>query len=168
MTGSPRYHIAQLNIATFRAPVDSAEMAGFMALLAPLNALADAAPGFVWRLRSENSDDATDIRPYDDVTVGVNMSVWTSLSALRDYVYSTVHLDAVRQRREWFHRMAEPHLVLWWLPAGSLPTVDEAMARLEHLRAQGPGPRAFTFREPYPSPEQAPAAGSPPGLAVPA
>ena len=154
MTPPPAHHIAQINIGTMRAPLDTAELAGFVALLAPLNALADAAPGFVWRLQADGADDATGLRPYDDPMVIVNMSVWTSLEALRDYVYRTgPHLDAMRQRRDWFVRPERAHLALWWLPAGELPSVAEGMARLELLRVHGPGPDAFTFRETVPPPD---------------
>jgi hypothetical protein len=145
------HHLAQVNIALPRAPVDSTELADFMVLLDPINLLADHSPGFVWRLQTE-SGNATEIRPFDDDRLMVNLSVWESLEALRDFVYSSRHLDVMRRRREWFHRLAEAYLTLWWLPAGTLPTIDEAKDRLAHLQRHGPGPDAFTFREPFPPP----------------
>jgi len=153
MTGS---HLAQFNIGLLRAPLESPQLADFVAQLDPVNALADAAPGFVWRLTDEGSNDATGNRPYDDMII-INFSVWTSIETLWDFVYRTVHLEVMRRRREFFHRMLEPHLVLWWTPAGELPTVAEAMDRLAHLRAHGPSPHAFTFKQRY---EQPAAAGS--------
>jgi hypothetical protein len=149
------HHLAQLNLATLRAPLDTPELAGFVAQLAPINALADGHHGFVWRLQTEDGD-ATAIRPYDDDRVIVNLSVWTSLGALRDFVYASRHLDVMRRRRQWFHRAAEAYLVLWWVPAGTIPTVAQALERLERLRRDGPGPEAFTFREPFPEPASAP------------
>jgi hypothetical protein len=149
------HHLAQLNLATLRAPLDSPELADFVAQLAPINALADASPGFVWRLQTEDGD-ATAIRPYDDDRIIVNLSVWTSLQALRDFVYASRHLDVMRRRRQWFHRAAEAYLALWWVPARTIPTVAEAAERLERLRRDGPGPEAFTFREPFPEPASAP------------
>jgi hypothetical protein len=123
-------------------------MAGFMALIEPVNAMADAAPGFVWRLQDGDGPGATALRPCGP-DIMVNMSVWQSLEALQDFTYRIgAHLDAMRMRREWFHKMAEQHLVLWWVPAGHLPGIDEALHRLDLLRRHGPGPLAFTFREP--------------------
>ena len=114
------HHLAQVNVATLRAPLDGPELAGFVAQLEPINALADHSPGFVWRLQTEDGD-ATSIRPYDDERIMVNLSVWASLEALRGFVYATRHLDVMRRRREWFHRMADPYLGLWGVAAGPLP-----------------------------------------------
>jgi hypothetical protein len=145
------HHLAQVNVATLRAPLDGPELAGFVAQLEPLNALADQSPGFIWRLQTEDGD-ATAIRPFDDDRVMVNLSVWASLEALRSFVYATRHLDVMRHRRAWFHRMPDPYLAMWWLPAGTIPTVAEARERLKLLTRDGPGPDAFTFREPFPAP----------------
>jgi hypothetical protein len=139
------FHVAQLNVARLKAGLDDPAMAGFVAALAPTNALADCAPGFVWRLETEEGD-ATAIRAFDDELMLVNMSVWESVEALAEYVYRSGHLDVMRRRREWVDRIAEAHLCLWWLPAGTVPSVEEARARLEHLRAVGPSPYAFTFK----------------------
>ncbi len=149
MTG---YHLAQLNVARLRAPIESAEIAGFVAALDPVNALADAAPGFIWRLQDGDGPGATALRPCGPDVI-VNLSVWETLGALRDFVYrSGAHLDVMRRRREWFHKLSEQHLVLWWIPAGHRPGLDEALHRLEIIRRHGPGPTAFTFREPYDPP----------------
>jgi heme-degrading monooxygenase HmoA len=144
------HHLAQVNVATVRAPLDSLELAGFVAQLEPINALADHSPGFVWRLQTEDGD-ATAIRPFEDERIMVNLSVWESLEALRSFVYASRHLDVMRRRREWFHRM-EAYLALWWVPAGTIPTVAQAKDRLERLARDGPGPDAFTFRVPFPAP----------------
>jgi len=145
------YSLAQVNVATLRAPLDGPELAGFVARLEPINALADASPGFVWRLQTEDGD-ATAIRPFDDERIMVNLSVWASLEDLRRFVYASRHLDVMRRRREWFHRMADPYLALWWVPAGTIPTVAQAKERLEVLADRGPTPAAFTFRAPFPAP----------------
>jgi len=153
------YHLAQLNVGTVRAPTDAPELAGFMAGIGPVNAIADAAPGFVWRLQDGDGPGATALRPRGPDLM-VNMSVWETLEALRDFVYRNgPHLDFMRRRREWFHRMAGQHLVLWWIPAGHIPSLDEGLARLDLLEREGPGPRAFTFREPYAAPVPPPSAG---------
>lgn len=147
--GMPDHHLAQFNVARQRSGLEDPDMAEFVALLEPINALADGAPGFVWRLKAENAPDATTIRPYGDMII-INYSVWESREALWDFTYRTAHLEVMRRRREWFGRMVEPHLVMWWVPAGYVPTVDEAVAKLAQLRTHGPGPEAFTFRDPYP------------------
>jgi len=150
------YHLAQLNVGLARAATDSPVMAGFMTGIEPVNALADAEPGFVWRLQDGDGPGATSLRPRGPDFM-VNMSVWESLGALRDFVYRNgLHLDFMRRRREWFHRMAEEHLVLWWVPAGHTPDLDEGLSRLDLLRSQGPSALAFTFHNPY----QAPAAAT--------
>jgi Domain of unknown function (DUF3291) len=151
-----RYHLAQLNVGLVRSPTASPELADFMAGIGPVNALADAEPGFVWRLQDGDGPGATALRPRGPDLM-VNMSVWETLEALRDFVYRNgPHLDFMRRRREWFHRMAEEHLVLWWVPAGHIPDLDEALSRLDLLRANGPSPLAFTFRDPYPAPTAQP------------
>jgi heme-degrading monooxygenase HmoA len=142
-------HIAQLNIGRARGPVDGPIMAAFMALLDPVNALADAAPGFVWRLQTDEGN-ATALRPYEDERTIVNMSVWESIEDLAAFVYRSGHVDVMRRRREWFEPMT-PHMVLWWVPAGHVPTVEEAKERLAHLRDHGPGPCAFTFNARFPA-----------------
>jgi hypothetical protein len=148
-------HLAELNVAHLRAPIDSAELAEFVALLEPVNAVADQAPGFVWRLKESESDPtAIVVHDYGDHLV-INFSVWESLDTLWNYVYRTAHLDVLRRRREWFLRMAEPYMVMWWIPEGHIPSLAEGMARLERLRAEGPSPEAFTFKDSYGSSEAA-------------
>ncbi|MFB4320266.1 DUF3291 domain-containing protein [Actinomadura sp. 21ATH] len=145
---APAHHLAQFNVGTMKHPLDDPRMAEFSALLDPVNALADAAPGFVWRLVEEGEADATGLRPAGPDVI-INFSVWESREALWDYVYRSAHLEVLRRRREWFRRHVEAHLVMWWIPAGHVPTVAEGMERLALLRAEGPSPRAFTFRETY-------------------
>jgi hypothetical protein len=127
-------------------------MKDFMAGLDPVNAVADAAPGFVWRLQTEDGN-ATALRAFDDDRLMLNMSVWESLEDLRSFVYSNrAHLDVLKRRREWFEEMAELFVVLWWVDAGHIPTIPEAEERLTLLRAIGPSPDAFTFRRHFPQP----------------
>jgi hypothetical protein len=148
---TPGWHLAQVNIAVLLAPIDSEQLRGFVEMLDPVNAIADAAPGFVWRLQTEDGD-ATSIRAFDDERIIVNLSVWESAEALGDFVFASRHLEVLRRRREWFEKMATAYVAMWWVPAGTIPTVDEAKARLELLEARGPSPEAFTLREPFPPP----------------
>jgi hypothetical protein len=146
-----RYHLAQLNIGRPVGPVDGPELADFVARLPEINALAERSPGFVWRLCADGTDDATALRLPDDPDLMVNLSLWESVEALRRFTYRTAHLEPLRRRREWFSPLETNHLVLWWVPAGHLPSLEEARARLEHLDRNGPGPDAFTLRQPYPA-----------------
>jgi hypothetical protein len=146
------YHLAQVNIARMLAALDDPIMAGFVARLEDINVLADASPGFVWRLQSDGGD-ATSIRVYDDPNIIINMSVWESVEALNSFVYRSVHQGVMRHRREWFERFDGPYLALWWIPAGHVPSPAEGKAALDDLRANGPSPRAFAFARPFPPPD---------------
>src|SRR4051794_36143661 len=145
------FHLAQLNVAIPKEPPGGPLLAEFMAALDPVNAVAEASPGFVWRLQTEDGN-ATALRAFDGDTM-VNMSVWESLEALRAFVYSNrAHLDIMRRRREWFEGHVEAFQVLWWVPARHIPTVAEAEQRLALLRTRGPSPRAFTSRRHFAPP----------------
>jgi hypothetical protein len=146
------HHIAQINVSRPAEPLDSRRLADFVAALDPINALADTAPGFVWRLQTEDGN-ATAVRVLDDDQLIVNMSVWESIEALGAFVFRSAHTGVMRRRREWFVPMLESTTALWWVPAGALPTVADGEQRLRRLRAHGPTPDAFTFRAPFPSPE---------------
>ena len=146
-----QYELAQLNIAVMKEPLESPRMADFVANLDRINALAESSPGFVWRLETEEGD-ATALRPLGDNTL-VNMSVWQDVAALNHYVYKTAHVEIMRRRKEWFDRMSEAHMVLWWVPRGHRPSVVQAIERLQLLRTQGPSPDAFTFRHAFPRPD---------------
>jgi len=149
-----RFHLAQFNIGRFRASLDSPIMEGFRRQLDPINALADRSPGFVWRLQTEEGN-ATAIRPYaGDDLMAINLSVWESLESLQQFVYKSHHVDTLPARQQWFEPIAGPILVLWWIPFGHQPSVLEAQDRLEHLKQHGPTPHAFTFRTPFPAPDQ--------------
>lgn len=139
-----RFHLAQANVAQARAPITDPIMKGFVSQLDHVNALADEAPGFVWRLQTEDGN-ATAIRAFGDPTIMINMSVWESIEQLHDFVYRPEHRGPMGDRRKWFLKMERPHTVLWWIPAGELPTVADAEARLDLLRDFGPTPDAFTF-----------------------
>ncbi len=149
---APGHELAQLNVGHMKGPMDSAVMAEFAASLERINALADASPGFVWRLQSD-AGNATAVRPFAEENVIVNLSVWQDLESLRRYVYESGHLDMLRRRREWFEHPKEAFQVLWWVPRGHRPSIEEAIGRLERLRREGPGAEAFDFRHAYPAPD---------------
>ncbi len=145
------FHLAEINIARAVDDLESDTMAGFVARLDEINALADRSPGFVWRLQTEEGD-ATALRVFDDPRLIINMSVWADLESLKRYVYQSVHVELLKNKAEWFGRMAESHLAMWWVPAGHLPTVEEGKERLEMIRRHGPGAGAFTFSHPWQPP----------------
>ena len=146
------WHLAQLNVGRIVAPTDSPVLAEFMSALDGINALADRSPGFIWRLQGDNGN-ATQILPTPDPYFLINMSVWRSIESLFDFVYRSAHTHVMARRREWFEKPVEAYLVLWWVPAGYIPSTEEALARLAHLHASGPSPYAFTFRQHYPPPD---------------
>jgi hypothetical protein len=144
------YQLAQINIARLVAPIDDPLIADFVSQLGPINALADSAPGFVWRLQSE-SGNATDVPFSDDPFMIVNMSVWESIEALRDFTYSSRHIELFRDRARWFEKMDKPHYCLWWVPAGHVPTLEEGRGRLRHFQVHGATQHAFWFARQFPA-----------------
>jgi hypothetical protein len=144
------YELAQLNVAILKGPLDSPLLADFVANLDRINAVAEASAGFVWRLQTSEGD-ATALRPLGDDTL-VNMSVWKDVASLRNYVYRSAHVEVMRRRKEWFEHMST-YLVLWWVPQGHRPSIQEALAKLELLRSAGASQEAFTFRQAYPPPD---------------
>ena len=137
-------HLAQLNVARLRAPMDDPMIDDFRLNLKTINSLAEASAGYVWRLQDETGD-ATSIKPFGDELEIVNLTVWESIETLADFTYRSGHVEFLRRRRDFFEASTRPTLCLWWIPEGTVPTVEEAIARLEHLRAHGPTPTAFTF-----------------------
>lgn len=145
------YQLAQINVALARDEMDSELMAGFVARLDEINAIADQAAGFVWRLQTE-AGDSTAIRVFDDPLLLVNLSVWDGLASLQNFVYKTAHVELLRDRDAWFSKLRSAHQALWWVPLGHTPSVEEAKDRLEHIRRLGPTPDAFTFARSFPPP----------------
>jgi len=150
---SRHFHLAQVSIARMRAPLVSPAMAEFAAQLPAVNAAADRSPGFVWRLATPDGDAAA-VRAYDDPLILFNLSVWESVEALKAFTYNGGHLAAFRDRASWFERPAEAPLALWWIPAGHLPGVEEAVERLAFRREHGDTAVAFPLARPSPNPEE--------------
>jgi hypothetical protein len=146
------YHLAQVNVGRLLAPVDDPRIDDFRNALDHINALAEAQPGFVWRLTGEGND-ATDIRPdEDDPLLAINVSVWASVEELAAFAYRTEHRNYVRRRLQWFEPATQPIFALWWVPAGHTPGLAECLECLAHLRAHGPTQHAFTFKQRFEAP----------------
>lgn len=145
------WHLAQINIGRLVAPADDPQVAGFFAELDRVNALAEASPGFVWRLTGEGND-ATDLQPTPDPLTIVNMSVWRDAEALFAFVYRSAHTSVMAQRKNWFERYEGAYQALWWIPAGTVPSIEEGLSRLWMLDRFGPSAHAFTFKARYPAP----------------
>jgi hypothetical protein len=138
-------HLAQLNIAKAKYALDAPEIKEFVDNLDPVNLLAESSSGFIWRLKDE-SGDSTSIQAFPDPNIIVNMSIWDSVDSLKNYMFRTHHRDFLRRKSEWFESIPEDSYVLWWVPKGHIPTIEEAVAKLEHLRSNGDTATAFSFK----------------------
>ncbi|MBT2677077.1 DUF3291 domain-containing protein [Streptomyces sp. ISL-14] len=155
------YELAQVNITRLKAPLDSPQLKDFVDNLEPVNADADAADGFVWRLKGD-SGDATDVSVFGDEWLIINLTMWRDTNALTAYMYQGRHREMLARRREWFEKVQEAMTALWWVPAGHRPTVAEAESRLLHLRTHGPTPYAFNLRTSFPAQGAEPVLGEVP------
>jgi len=154
------YHLAQMNIARMVAPLDSPAMAGFVALLDPVNRQAEQSPGFVWRLQ-----EATTVQAFEDPAMLVNFSIWESIEALREFTYKTSHTEPLRRRGEWFERGSNA-LAMWWIPAGHIPSVADGRDRIEFQKKHGDTQIAFSFRRRFDAPEAPAAEPAPPAISL--
>ena len=150
------HHLAEFNIARLAHPLDALENAEFVAALDPINAIAEATPGFIWRLKDEEGASSSYVRipEIDDPLVIVNYSVWADLESLRHFVTRSGHGAYLRRRRDWFETGSEPSTVCWWTPAGQIPSVAEAYRRLLGLRTSGPTPEGWPMNKPFAAPDE--------------
>ena len=147
------WRLAQVNVGRLIAPPGDPRVAPFFDALDRINALADASPGFVWRLQ-DDSGNATGIRPTADPLFAINMSVWRDAESLFDFVYRSAHTPEMARRREYFGRFDGAYQALWWIPIDCVPSIDEALSRLWRLDRYGPTSQAFTFKVRFPAPDQ--------------
>jgi hypothetical protein len=145
------WELAQINVGRLIAPSDDPRVRPFFDALDRVNALADAAPGFIWRLQSE-SGNATDIQSTADPLFLINISVWRDADALFQFVYQSAHTPEMARRREYFDRFDGAYQALWWVPAGHRPSIDEGLSRLWRLDRHGPSVHAFTFKARFAEP----------------
>ncbi|MCQ8184196.1 DUF3291 domain-containing protein [Parvularcula maris] len=139
-------HLAEINIGRTKGTVDDPVMKEFFDRVDAINALAERSPGFVWRMTGEGNH-AMDVRWTPDPLDAVNLSVWETPADLANYVWKTAHQHVYNRKAEWFVPSEKPHFVMWWVPIGHLPSLDEAVGRLEQYRAHGPSDQAFGWQE---------------------
>ena len=140
------WHLAQLNIARMTGKnINDPVMKEFVDQLDSINALAEQSKGFIWRLKSDNGN-ATSFNPFQDDRIIVNFSVWENATDLREYVYKSAHTAVMKDRKKWFENFGQPYYVLWNIPAGYIPSIEEAVERLSHLQQHGPTAFAFDFK----------------------
>jgi hypothetical protein len=147
------FHLAQINIAQAKDHMESSTMQGFVSRLDEINAIADHADGFVWRLQTEEGD-TTSIQAFEDEKLIVNMSVWQDVASLKHYVYKSMHVELIQDRDAWFDKIQTVHQALWWVPAGHIPSIEEGKIRLALLQKEGPSAKAFTFAKPFSQPSE--------------
>ena len=138
-------HLAELNVGRLLAPTDDPRVAEFMAALDRVNGLGKRSPGFVWMMEGsgEPGTGNTEAKIDGDAQFVSNLTVWENVETLEHFVFNTVHRAFYERRQEWFEVLGKMHFVMWWVPAGHRPTLDEALERLKHLEAHGDSDHAF-------------------------
>ncbi len=147
-----KYQLAQINVARMNGvAIDDPIMKEFVDNLDRVNKVAENSDGYVWRLKGDDNV-STGFNPYNDEQVIINLSVWETIESLEHYVYKTFHTDFLRRRKEWFQSYGKAHIAMWWIPKGEIPTIEEAIAKLDHLQKYGSSKAVFDFRNKFPSP----------------
>ncbi len=148
------YQLAQINVARMiGVNIDDPIMKEFVDNLDKVNEVAENSEGFVWRLKDE-SNNAAGFNPYHDEQVIINLSLWEDVEPLKNYIYKTMHASFLKRKKEWFQKYGEAHYALWWIEKGSLPRVEQALARFKYLQKHGSTEKAFDFKNLYPKPTE--------------
>ena len=148
----PNYQLAQINIAKMNGVnINDPVMKEFVDNLILINSLAESSDGFVWRLKGENNN-ATNLNPYNDEQIIVNISVWQSIEHLEHYVYKTMHTEFLKRRKEWFQKFGKAYYALWWIVKDEYPTVAEAISKLTYMQQNGATQEAFDFKNRFKTP----------------
>ncbi|MDB5013167.1 MAG: hypothetical protein JWQ25_1369 [Daejeonella sp.] len=146
------FHIAEINIAKMKGlDINDPIMKEFVDNLGKVNDIAEASEGFVWRLK-DDSYNATSFNPYNDEQIIINISVWETIETLEHYMYKTFHSDFLRRRKEWFQAHGKASTAMWWIPAGQIPTLEEAIEKLDYLQIHGVSEKVFDLRNKFPKP----------------
>lgn len=145
------FHLAQVNIARLRAPITDPILQGFVSRIQEIHELADGSEGFVWRFKDEEHGTGY-VQVFGDDRLLFNMSVWESVGALKQFTYRSSHRELLGSRELWFERMPGPYAAMWWLPAGTLPSIEDAKARLDSLAVNSDTAYSFSFRKVFAPP----------------
>ena len=139
------HHLAELNVGRLLAPTDDPRVAEFMGALDRVNGLGRRMPGFVWMMEGsgEPGTGNTEAKIGGDPQHVSNLTVWESAATLENFVWNTVHRSFSERRAEWFQVLGQMHFVMWWVPVGHRPTLDEALAKLALKQAQGDSDAGF-------------------------
>ncbi len=137
------HHLAELNIGRLVAPVGDPRVAEFIDNIERINGLGKRMPGFVWMLEGSGGPGATDHAIDGDELLVPNLTLWEDAASLETFVWGTVHKQFYDKRAEWFEVLGKMHFVMWWVPEGHKPTLEEALERLEMLNTRGDSPDAF-------------------------
>ena len=145
-----KYHLAELNVARIKYPLEHPLMREFTDFLEPVNQFAEKSPGFIWRLKDDLGRSSSYVEsPYSDKMVLVNLSLWKDPESLKHFTYNTAHSYFLKNKVRWFDKMYGHHMVLWWEIAGDIPTIDKGLDKLNYLNKHGPSPAAFDFKKIY-------------------
>jgi len=148
------YQIAEINVARMRGVnINDPIMKEFVDNLDKVNALAESSKGFIWRLKDE-SNNATNLNPFNDEQVIINISVWQSIETLENFIYKTFHTEFLKRRKEWFQSYGKAYTAMWWTPKGQYPAIQEAIEKLDYYQKNGPSELVFDFRNKYLPPHE--------------
>jgi hypothetical protein len=146
------YQLAEINIARMKGvAISDPIMKEFVDNLGKVNEIAEQSEGFVWRLKDEDNN-ATNLNPYNDEQVIVNVSVWDSIESLEHYMYKTFHSEFLKRRKEWFQSFGQVSTAMWWIKKGEIPDINQAMEKLDYLQKSGASEIVFNFKQKYPKP----------------
>jgi hypothetical protein len=137
--------LAELNVGRLTAPTDHPSVADFMNNLDRINSMGRRMPGFVWMMEGsgEPGTGNTEAKIDGDPLHVANLTVWEDVASLENFVWNTAHRQFYARKAEWFEALKEMHFVMWWVPDGHRPTLDEALEKLAYRQAHGDSETAF-------------------------
>ncbi len=143
------HYLAEFNFGELKHPWDDPRVADFANNLDMVNGVAARADGFVWRL-SDADMEAQQLDPNGafggNERIASTLSVWRDAQSLLTFVFNTVHKQFYARRREWYESKNNGNLVLWWIPAGTYPSVADGMERFEYWLSHGDTDHAFGWK----------------------
>ena len=148
-------HVALMTIGLLRAPWGDPLVRGFEDRIEAIFAAAAGSPGFVVRIGASGVDAGPEVVPEPftasaaEDRIAQTCSLWRDAESAFAFSYRGLHSAALRDRHDWFAKVAAPSHVAWWVEEKHLPTWAEAAERYAALVAHGATARAFDFRSPF-------------------